>query len=132
MLSSNGSSSTCILEVFRHSYSALSRRTGAWLPQALQARQHTLRAALAQLERPPARLLEVDLADVVAHEEWARKRQELSQTQHSLTRHLRQIAAQAQQHIAMSAVAQGSDTFCQRLAPTLDTLTFAQRRALVV
>ena len=32
MLSSNGSSSTCILEVFRHSYSALSRRTGTLPP----------------------------------------------------------------------------------------------------
>ena len=34
MLSSNGSSSTCILEVFRHSYSALSRRTGTEPPCA--------------------------------------------------------------------------------------------------
>jgi site-specific DNA recombinase len=104
---------------------------GAWLPQALQARQHTLREALAQLERQQARLLEVYLAEVVEHEEFARKRQELSQTQHSLTRQLRQLEAQAQQHIDMVALAQGIDTFCQRLAPTLETLTFAQRRELV-
>jgi site-specific DNA recombinase len=104
---------------------------GAWLPQALQARQHTLRKALAQLERQQARLLEVYLAEVGEHEEFARKRQELRQTQHSLTRQLRQLEAQAQQHIDMVALAQGIDTFCQRLAPTLATLTFAQRRELV-
>ena len=37
-------------------------RAGAWLPQALQDRRGTVGAALAQLERQQARLLEVYLA----------------------------------------------------------------------
>jgi site-specific DNA recombinase len=71
---------------------------GAWLPQALQARQRTLHEALTPLERQHARLLDVSLAEVVGHEECERKRQELSQMQQSLTRQLRQLEAQAQQH----------------------------------
>jgi site-specific DNA recombinase len=106
-------------------------RGGAWLPQALQARQRTVREALAQLARQQARLLDVYLAEVISHEEFQRKRQELTQTQDSLTRQMRQIEAQAQQQIDIIAVAQGIDAFCQRIGPTLDQLSFAQRRQLV-
>jgi site-specific DNA recombinase len=106
-------------------------RGGAWLPQALQARQRTLREALAQLARQQARLLDVYLAEVIGHEEFERKRRELTQTQESLTRQMRQLEVQTQQHIDMVALAQGIDTFCQRIGPTLDQLSFAQRRQLV-
>lgn len=47
---------------------------GEWLPQALQARQRTLREALAQIERQHARLLDVSLAEVIGREEFERKR----------------------------------------------------------
>jgi site-specific DNA recombinase len=104
---------------------------GAWLPQALQARQRTLHEALTQLERQQARLLDVYLAEVVGHEEFERKRQELSQMQQSLNRQLRQLEAQAQQQIDVLALSRGIEAFCQRLEPTLNKLTFAQRRQLV-
>ena len=45
---------------------------------------------------------------------------------------LRQLDAQAQQHVNTAALAQGIEAFCRRVLPTLDTLTFAQRRQLVV
>jgi len=106
-------------------------RGGAWLPQALPARQRTLREALAQLERQQARLLDVYLAEVIGHEEFQRKRRDLTQTQESLTRQMRQLEVQAQQHIDLTALAQGIDAFCQGIAPTLDQLNFAQRRQLV-
>jgi hypothetical protein len=51
-------------------------------PQALQARRHTLRAALAQLDRQQARLLDGYLAAVIGREECERKRKEVTQTQH--------------------------------------------------
>jgi site-specific DNA recombinase len=104
---------------------------GEWLPQALQARRKPLREALAQLERQQARLLEVYLAEIIGREEFERKRQEVPQTQQGLSQQLRQLEAQAQQQVATAALAQGLEAFCQRLHPTLDQLTFAQRRQLV-
>jgi site-specific DNA recombinase len=104
---------------------------GAWLPQALQARRQTLRDVLAQLERQQARLLDVYLAEVIEREEFARRRKEVAQTQHGLTQQLRQLDAQAQQQVNVAALAQGIEAFGQRMQPTLDKLTFAQRRQLV-
>jgi site-specific DNA recombinase len=104
---------------------------GEWLPQALQARRQSLRDLLAQLERQQARLLDLYLAEVIEREEFERRRKEVAQTQHGLTQQLRQLDAQAQQHVNVVALAQGIEAFCQRIASTLDTLTFAQRRQLV-
>ena len=105
---------------------------GAWLPQALQARRQTLRDVLAQLERQQARLLALlYLAEVIERAEFERKRKEVTQTQQSLTQQLRQLDAQAQQHVNVAALAQGIEAFCQRLHPTLNNLTLAQRRQLV-
>jgi hypothetical protein len=111
---------------------ALARaQMGAWLPQALHARRQTLRDVLAQLERQQARLLDVYLAEVIEREEFARRRKEVAQSQHSFTQQLRQLDTQAQQHVNVAALSQGIEAFCQRLQPTVDQLTFAQRRQLV-
>jgi site-specific DNA recombinase len=104
---------------------------GEWLPQALQARRKTLREALAQLERQQARLLEVYLAEIIGRDEFERKRSEVTQTQHGLSQQLRQLDAQAQQQVNIAALAQGLEAFCRKVQPTLDHLTFAQRRQLV-
>src|SRR4029453_9323849 len=104
---------------------------GEWLPQALQARRKTLRDALTQIERQQARLLEVYLAEIIGRDEFERKRQGVTHTQHGLTQQLRQLEAQAQQQVDIAALAQGLEAFCRRLQPTLDQLTFAQRRQLV-
>jgi len=104
---------------------------GAWLPQALHARRQTLRDVLAQLERQQARLLDVSLAEVIKREAFARRRKEVAQSQQGLTQPLRQLDTQAQQHVNVATLSQGIEAFCQRLQPTLDQLTFAQRRPLV-
>jgi site-specific DNA recombinase len=104
---------------------------GAWLPQGLQARRKTLREALTQLERQQARLLEVYLAEIIGRNEFERKREEVTQTQNGLIQQLRQLEAQAQQQVDVAALAHGLEALCQRLQPTLDHLTFAQRRQLV-
>jgi site-specific DNA recombinase len=104
---------------------------GAWLPQALHARRQTLREVLAQLEGQQARLLDLYLAEVIELEEFARRRQEVAQSQQGLTQQLRQLDTQAQQHVNVAALSQGIEAFCQRLQPTLDQLTCAQRRHLV-
>ena len=104
---------------------------GEWLPQALQARQRTLREALAQIERQHARWLDVSLAEVIGREEFERKRHELTQTQQSVSQQLRQIEVQAHQQVDVLALAHGIDAFCHRLGPPLDHLTCTQRRQLV-
>ncbi len=105
--------------------------SGAWLPQALQAQQQTVRAAVAPLERQQERLLAAYLAEIIDRDEFARKRQEILQTLNGLAQQLRQMEAQAQQQHDVAAVAHGLTDFCQRLQPTLDHLTFDQRRQLV-
>jgi site-specific DNA recombinase len=104
---------------------------GEWLPQALQARRKTIRAALAQLDRQQARLLEVYLAEIIGRDEFERKRQEVTQTQQGLSQQLRQLEAQAQQQVNIAVLAQGLEAFCRKVQPTLDQLTCAQRRQLV-
>jgi site-specific DNA recombinase len=104
---------------------------GEWLPQALHARRQTLRDVLAQLERQQARLLDLYLAEVIEREECERRRKEVAQSQHGFMQQLRQLDAQAQQHVNVAALAQGIEAFGQRMQPTLDKLTFAQRRQLV-
>jgi site-specific DNA recombinase len=104
---------------------------GAWLPQALQARRKTLRDALTQLERQQARLREVYLAEIIGRDACERTRQEVTHTQQGLTQQLRQLEAQAQPQVDIAALAQGREAFCRRLQPTLDQLTFAQRRQLI-
>ena len=106
-------------------------QAGEWLPQALQDRQRTLRATLAQLERQQARLLEVYLAEVIGRAEFERKRQELVQTQNGLVQQLRQLEAQAQKQLDTARLAVGIEDFCRRLQPTLKQLDFTQRRQLV-
>jgi site-specific DNA recombinase len=83
------------------------------------------------LERQQGRLLEVYLAEIIGRDEFERKHQEVTRTQQGLTHQLRQLEAQAHQQVNVAALAHGIDTFCRRLGPTLDTLTFAQRRQLV-
>jgi site-specific DNA recombinase len=104
---------------------------GEWWPQALQARRQTLRDVLAQLERQQARLLDLYLAEVIEYEEFERKRKEVAQSQQGFRQQLRQLDAQAQQHVHTAALAQGIEAFCRRVLPTLDKLTLAQRRQLV-
>ena len=106
-------------------------QAGEWLPQALQDRRRTVTAALAQLERQQARLLEVYLAEVIGRDEFERKRGELDRTQQGLLQQLRELEAQAQKQLDVAELAGSIEAFCQRVGPTLDKLSFAQRRELV-
>ena len=106
-------------------------QAGEWLPQALQAKRHTVGQALAHLERQQERLLEVYLAEIIRRDEFERKRQELTQTQNGLQQQLRQLEHQAQKQIETLTLANNIQEFCQRIQPTLDNLNFEQRRQLV-
>jgi site-specific DNA recombinase len=106
-------------------------QAGEWLPQALQSRKQTLAKSLRQLERQQERLLEVYLGEVIEREEFERKRKELEDTQNALHRQLRQLEAQVQKQLDIVKLAAGIGDFCERIRPTLDALTFEQRRQLV-
>jgi site-specific DNA recombinase len=106
-------------------------RGGAWLPQELQARQASIRQALAQLERQQQRLLEAYLAEVVGLAELEQKRQELDRRRATLLTQQRQLDAIAEQRLELRAVADGIEAFCQTVRAGLATATFAQRRLLV-
>jgi site-specific DNA recombinase len=106
-------------------------QSGQWLPQQLQARSRTLKQALAQLARQQDRLLKAYLAEVIDLAEFERKRREAEHKQHALQTQLRQLEAQAEKRIEMSAVATSIETFCQRVQQGLKRATFAQRRQLV-
>jgi site-specific DNA recombinase len=107
-------------------------QSGEWLPQALQSRKETLTKSLKQLERQQERLLEVYLGEVIEREEFQHKRRELSDTQNALHRQLRQLAAQVQKQLDVAELASGIVDFCDRIQQTMDTLTFQQRRELVI
>jgi site-specific DNA recombinase len=106
-------------------------QAGEWLPQALQSRRHSLQQAVAQVERQQTRLLEAYLAEVITIDEFERKRRETAKTYDGLSHQLRQLDAQAQKHINLAVVAAGIEDFCQRIQPTLQSLSFSQRRQLV-
>jgi site-specific DNA recombinase len=106
-------------------------QAGEWLPQALQAKRNTVRQALASLDRQQDRLLEVYLAEIIMRDEFERKRQELSQTQNGLQQQLRQLEQQAQRQIETLTLANNIDEFCHHIQPTLNNLSFEQRRQLV-
>ena len=106
-------------------------QAGEWLPQALQSRKQTLTKSLRQLERQQERLLEVYLGEVIEREEFQRKRKELRDTQNALHGQLRQLEAQVQKQLDVVELAAGIGDFCERIQPTLATLTFQQRRELV-
>ena len=104
---------------------------GDWLPQVMQQRRQTLLKAVNQLERQQNRLLEVYLAEVIARDEFERKRKEIAQTQDGLNQQLRQLEAQAQKKLDLAVMAEGIEAFCHHTQASLAELNFAQRRQLV-
>lgn len=104
---------------------------GEWLPQALQARRQTLEQAVARLERQQKRLLEVYLAEIIARDEFERKRGELAQTKAGLSQQLRQLDAQARKQLDVAAMTFEIESFCERIQDTLPQLDFPQRRKLI-
>jgi site-specific DNA recombinase len=106
-------------------------QAGAWLPQEMQARQATVRKALAQLDQQQQRLLDAYLGEILEVGEFERKRQELDRQRAGLEAQQRQLAALAQQRLELSAVADALETFCAHVRTELTHATFAERRTLV-
>jgi site-specific DNA recombinase len=106
-------------------------RNGEWLPQALRARQKTVRDVLGQLERQQGRLLDVYLAGIIGREEFERKHLEMTRQQEGLQQQQRQLNAQAEQQVDAIKLGQNVTAFCDRLQLTLERLGFTEQRQLI-
>ena len=106
-------------------------QSGAWLPEELQRRQQTLRGVRQSLERQQARLLDAYLAGALELPVFQHKDRELRQRQDDLRGQEREVAAQGQRLVELSAIAQSLIAICARLQVGLERASFAQRRQLV-
>ena len=106
-------------------------RDGQWLPQELQARCSTLQKAQKSLQQQIERLTQAYLAEVIALEEYRRRRAELESQLQALVTQERKLAAQSRQHIEIMQLAQGAEAFCHRVQQGLNQATFEQKRQLV-
>lgn len=106
-------------------------RDGQWLPQELQARCATLQKAQKSLQQQIERLTQAYLAEVIALEEYQRRRAELESQLGALAAQERQLAAQSHQQIEIMQLVQGAEAFCYRVKQGLGQATFEQKRQLV-
>jgi site-specific DNA recombinase len=106
-------------------------RSGAWVPQELQARQANICQAIATLEHQQERLLTAYLGEVVELPEFERKRRELGQKLASLQVQRQQIEAQTRERRELEQVAASVEQFCVQVRAGLEAATFEQKRQLV-
>jgi site-specific DNA recombinase len=104
---------------------------GKWLPQEIQARQATVRSAIAHVDRQQQRLLDAYLQGIVELSEFERKRREVEQHRTSLLAQEQLLAATARQHLDLATIAQSIEQFCAQVRTALATASFEQKRTLV-
>jgi site-specific DNA recombinase len=104
---------------------------GGWLPQEMQARQATVRNALAHIDRQQQRLLDAYLGGIVELAEFERKRREVDQHRTSLLAQAQLLAATAQQQLDLAAITTSIEQFCAHVQTALAEATFEQKRTLV-
>jgi site-specific DNA recombinase len=105
--------------------------SGAWVPQELRRRQATLRSVRASVARQRQRLLEAYLAEVIDLACFQRQDQGLAGQQADLLAREREVAAQGQRLVEVSAIARSMTTVLEQLRVGLGQAGFEQRRQLV-
>jgi site-specific DNA recombinase len=105
--------------------------SGAWVPQELRRRQATLRRVLASVARQRQRLLEAYLAEVIDLACFQRQDRTLGQQEADLLAREREVAAQGERLVGLSATAQSMTQILEQLRVGLDQAGFQQRRQLV-
>jgi hypothetical protein len=105
--------------------------SGAWVPQELRRRQATLRGVLTSVARQRQRLLEAYLAEVIDLAAFQRQDQTLAGQEADLLAREREVAAQGEQLVQLSAIAQSTTAVLEQLRVGLDQADFKQRRQLV-
>jgi site-specific DNA recombinase len=105
--------------------------SGAWVPKELHRRQATLRGVRASVARQRQRLLEAYLAEVIDLACFQRQDRALAGQEADLLAREREVAAQGQRLVQVSAIAQSMTEVLQQLRVGLDQASFEQRRQLV-
>jgi site-specific DNA recombinase len=105
--------------------------SGAWVPQELRRRQATLRQVRAGVARQRQRLLEAYLAEVIDLAAFQRQDRTLGQQEAGLLAREREVAAQGERLVQVSAIAQSMTQVLEQLRAGLDQASFEQRRQLV-
>ena len=105
--------------------------SGAWVPQELRRRQATLGQVRASVARQRQRLLEAYLAEVIDLACFQRQDQTLGQQEADLLARVREVAAQGERLVQLSAIAQSMTAVLEQLRVGLDQAGFEQRRQLV-
>src|SRR5512132_2682606 len=105
--------------------------SGAWVPQELRRRQATLRQVRASVTRQRQRLLEAYLAEVIDLACFQRQDRGLAGQQADLLAREREVAAQGERLVQVSAIAQSMTQVLKGLRVGLDQASFQQRRQLV-
>jgi site-specific DNA recombinase len=105
--------------------------SGAWVPQELRRRQATLRRVRASVTRQRQRLLEAYPAEVIDLACFQRPDQGLASQEADLLAREREVAAQGERLVEVSAIAQSMTQVLEGLGVGLGQASFQQRRQLV-
>jgi site-specific DNA recombinase len=105
--------------------------SGAWVPGELRRRQASLRQVRASVARQRQRLLEAYLAEVIDLACFQRQDRGLAGQEADLLAREREVAAQGQRLVQVSATAQSMTQVLKRLRVGLGQASFEQRRQLV-
>jgi site-specific DNA recombinase len=124
-----------LCDLLRHPASirqALQRaHSGEWLPHELQARREGQRKARVTLGHQIDRLTEAYLEHIVTLQEYRRRRRELEERQEAIETQMRELEATIDRQGEVTTLAQGIESFCQRIQHGLAHATFDERRHLV-
>jgi site-specific DNA recombinase len=105
--------------------------SGAWVPQELRRRQASLRQVQASVARQRQRLLEAYLAEVIDLACFQRQDRGLAGQEADLLAREREVAAQGERLVQVSAIGQSTTQVLKGLRVGLDQASFEQRRQLV-
>jgi site-specific DNA recombinase len=121
-----------VLQHPEHVAQALQRaHSGAWVPGELRRRQATLHSVRASVARRRQRLLEAYLAEVIDLGAFQRQDRALAGQEADLLAREREVSAQGQRLVQVSAIAHSMTAVLERLRVGLDQADFQQRRQLV-
>src|SRR5262249_29791720 len=104
---------------------------GHWLPQQLQARRAQLAHGQAQLRKQLDRLTDAYLNELMALDEYQRRRQTLEQHCYALERQVDHLEAEARRHQDLAGLTASVEAFCARIRTGLQDATWQQQRQLV-
>jgi site-specific DNA recombinase len=105
--------------------------SGAWVPQELRRRQATLRQVRASVTRQRQRLLEAYLAEVIDLAWFRRQDRGLAGQEADLLAREREVAAQGERLVQVSAIARSMTQVLEGLRVGLGQASFQQRRQLL-